>query len=464
MQTGKILQPARLIIPQRRDLASMRRLRSGAITDTSAERRKGTPMFLRIGCAVALLCSASAVGARAQTVQSGDLESWLAQPTATADWGGLRSALLERGINLQASYIGEVARNTNGLHGVATDYVHAIAFGADVDLGKLGIDPGGTFRTWLTERSGRDLGPEKLGSLFQTFEVFGQGRNFRLNEFSLAQAVAGNLVNLKGGFYPMGKDFGSLPGFCNWISNGFCGHPLAMPFDSGWDDDPSGHWGGRVRLSPNSSFSVQTGVFQVNPTYTRTENGFKIDLQGDTGVLYPLEVTYSPSADPRLAGVYKIGGYFDTSNAADQFDPKRLDRGRIGYYIEGQQKVFSEPLNAHRGLSITFFYAAGDTNTGILRQTYHFGLSYEGTLPGRDLDTVNIGWVAADLNPRLVQRERLAGKEPQSATEHLLEANYNIVLGPWLSVRPGVQYDVNPGGYASHPNAFVFVLQTKVTL
>ncbi len=98
----------------------------------------------------------------------------------------------------------------------------------------------------------------------------------------------------------------------------------------------------------------------------------------------------------------------------------------------------------------------------MLRQTSHFGLSYQGTFAGRDLDTVNVGWVAADINRRLVEHERLTGKPIQSATEHLLEINYGVVLARWLSLKPAVQYVIDPGGVASRPNAWVFVLQTKV--
>jgi porin len=405
---------------------------------------------------------AVATGAKAQTFGTGDLQSWLAQPTMSGDWGGLRTELINQGINVQLWYTSEIARNTNGLHGVATDYAHTIAFGADVDLGKLGVDPGGTFRVWLTERTGRDLGPEKLGSLFQTFETFGQGRDFRLNEVSMAQAFADGVVNLKGGFYPMGKDFGSLPAFCNWITNATCGHPLAMPFDSGWDDDPSGRWGGRIRVSPDSSFYVQTGIFQVNPTYTQTQHGFKIDFQGNTGAIFPVEVMYQPQIGQRFPGIFKIGGYWDSSQASDQFYPKKMDTGREGYYFEGQQKIYSEAGNPVRGLTISAFYAAGDEDTGLLRQTYHFGASYQGTFADRDLDTVNIGWVAADINKRLVARERATGAAVQSASEMLLELNYGAVLAHWLQVKPGVQYVIDPGGVASRPKAWVFVLQTKV--
>jgi carbohydrate-selective porin OprB len=99
-----------------------------------------------------------------------------------------------------------------------------------------------------------------------------------------------------------------------------------------------------------------------------------------------------------------------------------------------------------------------------LKKTYHFGWSYKGTFEGRDLDTVNFGWVAADLNPRLIAYERVNGKPQQNATENQFELNYNIVLGPWLSLRPGLEYDTDPSGYSSRPNALVVALQIKVIL
>jgi porin len=412
--------------------------------------------------ALAVVAGVWVADAQAQTYSVSDLQNWLAQPAMSGDWGGERTDLMNLGVNFQAWFTGEAVRNTAGYKGVATDYAQTIAFGADVDLGKLGIDPDGTFRIWLTDRTGRNLGADKIGSLFQTQETFGQGRDFRLNEMSLAQAFWDNLINVKGGFYPMGKDFGSLPAFCNYVSNAYCGHPLAMPYDSGWDDDPSGRWGGRIRVGPADTFFVQTGIFQVNPTYPQDANGFKLDFEGNTGVLFPLEATYFPSHDPRFTGEYKVGGYFDTSTVPDMFTPTKYDKGREGFYFEMQQKVWSETANPNRGLSISGFYAAGDENTAEMKDTYHFGLSYKGTFADRDLDTINLGWVAANINPRLVAYERLSGKPMQSATENQMEINYNVVLGPWLSVRPGVQYDVNPSGYTARPNAVVFELQTKV--
>jgi carbohydrate-selective porin OprB len=54
------------------------------------------------------------------------------------------------------------------------------------------------------------------------------------------------------------------------------------------------------------------------------------------------------------------------------------------------------------------------------------------------------------------------GKPQQSATENQFELNYDIVLGPWLHVRPGLEYDTNPSGYASRANALVLALSSKI--
>lgn len=55
------------------------------------------------------------------------------------------------------------------------------------------------------------------------------------------------------------------------------GHPLTMPFDSGWDVDPSGRWGSRIRVSPMPTLYFQTGIFQVNPTIPQEGNGWVLE-------------------------------------------------------------------------------------------------------------------------------------------------------------------------------------------
>ena len=47
--------------------------------------------------------------------------------------------------------------------------------------------------------------------------------------------------------------------------------------------------------------------------------------------------------------------------------------------------------------------------------------------------------------------------------EAIAETDYNLQIAPWLSVRPNLQYVINPGGTGKIPNAFVIGLYTGVT-
>jgi hypothetical protein len=152
-------------------------------------------------CVLGAAVCGFAAGASAQNLVLGSLQDWLAQPTMTGDWGGLRTQLEDKGINWQTWLTAEPVRNFNGYKGVTTAWADTLAWGADVDLGKFyDVDPDGTFRAWMTKRDGRNPGADKIGSLFQTQETYGQGRDFRLNEISFAQALWNNVINIKGGF------------------------------------------------------------------------------------------------------------------------------------------------------------------------------------------------------------------------------------------------------------------------
>jgi porin len=416
-------------------------------------------------CVAIILTSLSVVQkANAESATGNFIQDWLAQPTMLGDWGGLRTDLEQDGISFDMSYIGDGQRNTNGLYGIATDYAQSIYFLTNVDLGQIDLDPGGIFHFALSERAGHDIGPEKLGSLFQTTIFYGQGRVVRLSEISFEQSFFNTLLNLKVGFFPMSgndyKEYIMLPAFADFITSAH--HPAAIALDSsGVDYSPTGHWGGRIRFTPSDDLFVLAGVFQVNPDYFEPRNAFDVDFQGDTGVIFPVEVAYQPSLGSDLPGIYKLGAYYDTSKAPDQLTPTKLDQGRQGFYVEMQQKIFSESANPADGLTIMGYFASNDQNTGPLKQNYHVGLSYRGVFSGRDLDSLSIGWFAADINSRTVEREEITGQSVQSATEGLLELNYAAQLAPWLTVTPVAQYVVNPGSIAAHPNAGVFILQIE---
>jgi porin len=58
-------------------------------------------------------------------------------PTLTNDWGGLRTQLLDRGINLTTIYTSELANNPRGDDEERTAYADEFAFGAAFDFQRL---------------------------------------------------------------------------------------------------------------------------------------------------------------------------------------------------------------------------------------------------------------------------------------------------------------------------------------
>jgi porin len=72
------------------------------------------------------------------------------------------------------------------------------------------------------------------------------------------------------------------------------------------------------------------------------------------------------------------------------------------------------------------------------------------------------------INPRLTQyqedRDEVApGSVGIQRYESIAEIDYNIQIAPWLSIRPNLQYVINPGGTGKIPNAFVIGLHAGVT-
>jgi len=72
----------------------------------------------------------------------------------TGDWGGLRTQLEDKGINWQTWLTAEPVRNFNGYKGVTTAWADTLAWGADVDLGKLTREVVSDFRE---QTSGRNI-------------------------------------------------------------------------------------------------------------------------------------------------------------------------------------------------------------------------------------------------------------------------------------------------------------------
>ena len=296
-----------------------------------------------------------------------------------------RQELKEKGIDMIAHYISNTMSNTQGINGTGTAYAQQVDFGFSFDLDKLGVWSDAVARFAMTDRAGRSLAADRTDSYFSYQHIFGQGENLRFNEITVEKFLLQKDLAVKVGFYPMGNDFSTLPYTCNFASNAFCGHPQSEPTNSGWSDAPAGRWGGRIQYHITDELQIQGGVYDVNPRYTRRQDGFKLNFAGNTGAIAPIEIGYQLGKNPEdYGGTYKIGGYYDTSAAADLAKPAVFDQGRQGLYLEAAQQIYKWGPGMTYGLALFGIFTVSDQNTAKFKHYYEAGAAARGVLPGRE--------------------------------------------------------------------------------
>lgn len=396
--------------------------------------------------------------------------------TLTGDWGGLRSDAAQAGFDIRSDYVSEtLGVPVGGLHH-STRYTQQVRLGVDAHSEQLFGYDGGIFRVTLNDRRGNDASGDLVGNRFPIQEAYG-GQYTRLSELSYDQKFNDGKSYFKLGFYAMGNQFASHTLLQNFVNAAFCAHPLAFMGNSGWYNYPAARWGGEVAQQFTPEVNVRLGWFQVNPNLrfgTEETYAFALDADGTTGSLFPVEVTWKPGAATPHAGVYKFGAYYDTSTVARRGLDTSEHSGRHGSYALAEQKLFTPSGDGGTGLTAFAQYMVGDHKTALMTHWYAVGGVWQG-IGTRAKDRISLGYVAADINKRLLDARRVQlqndGVPDDSplynlaGAEQLYELAYSYQVNPWLLLRPDAQYIVDPGTYSYRQtdNALAVGLQVKLT-
>lgn len=407
-------------------------------------------------------------------------KGWLDQTAMTGDWSGKRTTLDNWGIDLQADLLTESAANPAGGKTQAARYTQQVDFGADIDLGRLIGVSGGGIQITFTDRVGRSLSADAIGNEFEVQELYGAGQNFRLAELKYQQDVLGNKITLGVGWSPVGDDFGTISILCVFQNVVLCGHANALATNSGAQNFPAAEWGAHITVRPAPQFYAATGVYQVNPKVDEGNNGFDLSFRG-TGIFLPVEFGWLPGHTPgKLPGTYKFGAYYNSSPTPNVLTdvnglsggltgaPFAIENGRWGVYAMADQMVYRPKGDVGRGLRIGGLAGIGDRQTAKYSYFLAGGGLYQGPFRRRKNDFVSFSVAYVRTNPRLTafQQDRnvvAPGSVGIQKYESIAEIDYNVQIAPWLSLRPNLQYIVNPGGTGKIPNALVLGLFTGVT-
>jgi porin len=421
-----------------------------------------------------------AVASSAQAEQKAQPQSIWDQATLTGDWGGARTALKNKGIDVTLEYTNEVFGVVSGGLQQQASYEGQWHFAVNTDLEKLIGWTGG--RTHVTifqiHNSGRDV-IDNAGSISDPSNIDAWSTTrlytawFEQDFGGLFSVRLGQIVG-DGTFFTSDTAGGLINGTFGW--NSLLGANLL----SGGPAYPLGTPGVRVQANPGGDVTLLAAVFSGDPagdncndTNRQTCDRYGTKFSFDGGVLTMAEVQYGVNQSKQAAGLpgtYKLGGWFASADYRDQHyglnaagaqvslaDPTvafaLTHQGNGGVYGVADQTVWRAAAS-----SVNLFARGGVVPSDRNLVSYYVdgGVGIKGPLPGRADDTLTFGAAYAKISPAAVALERdfLAFNGSPYAVrdaETLFEVGYAAQIAPWWVVQPDLQYIWHPSG-GQNPN------------
>jgi len=405
------------------------------------------------------------------------------------DWAGLQPRLLHEGINIQLDALTEFAGNVSGGTRQGSTFASQIALQNDINWERLAGVVGLSTHIVLVSRSGSSDSHLFGDNLSPVQEVYGSGGDAAVHLVSAyAQETLFNTkLDVAIGRMNVENDFGSSPLYCNYMNNGLCGDPKALPGgDVGHSAYPDGVWAGRVRGFVAPTLSITTGAYEVNRgLYTDQyyRSGFKFDGAKDSGIYVPVEFAWTPSFGPdKMPGHYKIGAGYDSSSGYQDFGnglaaasvrgfTAGSRRGNTQVWALADQMLLRQGPDKASGIIALLGFIHNDPNNSAYAEQYFAGVLDRGFWHSRPADTIGLLFIRETVSGRLgnVQGVEQALDLPYSngatgiqTREDIFEANYNIHVYSSISLQPDLQYIIRPNAQSNIGNALVLGFRAHV--
>ncbi len=396
----------------------------------------------------------------------------------TGDWGGLRTYLHDKGIDLGTTEILDFLGNPTG--GTSQDGIieGRLEMDVDVDFEKLVGLHGLTGHANAYQIHGRGLSASDLNNNITTSTGIEADRTTRLFDLWLQQNFLDDNLSIRVGQIAADDEFITSQ-YSALFMNSVYGWPssLATNLPGGGPAYALAAPGARVRVGSSAGLSFQTAVFDGDPSggpgdgtaQFRNPNGTKFPLNHGAFIMSEVDMV-NKGDDVDLSGTYKIGGWYHTEKVDDArygtdglslADPgsngiaQRHD-GNYGFYGVIDQMLWHTADSKDHGVAgfTRFLWNPSDRNT--VAWQVDAGINVIGMIPNREDDIVGVAFTYLPISNRASGLDRdtndLNGStNPVRNYESQIELTYQAPITPWLTVQPDFQYIIHPGGNVADP-------------
>ena len=374
----------------------------------------------------------------------------------TGDWGGTRSELADKGVNVFAYFNAIVASNVSGGLHRETDYAGDTFAGISLDLGKLAGWENTTFTLSGINRHGSDVTPG-VGSRYSAMQLVGGQTTFLYN-VTLEKTFNDGALSVKLGRMTATDDFVGSPLYGYSLNNAVDGQIRAVLFDGVMTSYPFAVWGGRVKAKTSDDSYFQLGVFQISPDmFTPSKHGMDLSIASDDGVSIFTQFDWNPKFADRQAHFF-VGMNNAFMNLAE-FNSAETTHRFTRFYAHGDYQVYREQGTKDEGLTLfmTFAYSAQD-QVAIMPVQSTFGANYKGLLAGRPDDRTVLFVTYGGYSDAYSDNQSGTGGSAVDY-EMVIELGHRVQVTKYAYIQPDVQWVKHPGGTGNIDDAVVVGVQ-----
>lgn len=406
----------------------------------------------------ALACFASSANSAEEKTPD-----WNAQ-TLTGDWGGTRTSLYNKGINLEFGHKSDVLDNASGGIKRGAAWMGHTEARINLDLEKLaGWDATSAYIHYHSQL-GSKFNRDYVGSFVGVDNIETSVNTAQFSHAWVQKSFADDSLSVLAGLYPVDSEF-----YVTDTSGVFIQPPYGMSNDMGQSGlngppiYPLGALALRVKYMPSSkNFYLQGAVTDGVPGDPNNPRGTHIQLNKGDGTLSVIELGYTPQENEEseffnktAIGFWRYSARFDDLSDVDAAG-NPLRRISQGAYFLAERTLHAENDHPAQGLSGFVRFGTASPDIHQADWTGSLGLRYQGLIDGRDDD---IAGIAVTIN-HASNKYRLINSSDNS--EINVEATYRAQIKPWLALQPTVQYISNPNMDPTLQDAWIAGIRTEI--